>query len=92
MEEQFEQALAHYKNDQLNQSMDLLNQYLNINSSDLQAFLLRGRIYYRMQKWGEAMNDYSLVLESDPGNQEALSGLEMVKNILCYFTPDMFNP
>ena len=92
MEEQFEQALAFYKNDQLNQSIDLLNQYININTSDLQAFLLRGRINYRMQKWGDAMNDYSVVLESDPGNQEAKSGMEMVENILGYFTPDMFNP
>lgn len=56
------------------------------------GFLLRGRIHYRMQKWGDAMNDYYSVLELDPHNQEAKSGLEMAKSILGYFTPDMFNP
>ena len=56
------------------------------------AFLLRARIHYKMQKWGDAMNDYYSVLELEPDNQEAKSGIEMAKNILGYFTPDMFNP
>jgi hypothetical protein len=45
-----------------------------------------------MQKWGDAMNDYSSVLELNPDHLEAKSGLEMARNILGYFTPDMFNP
>jgi hypothetical protein len=45
-----------------------------------------------MQKWGDAMNDYSAVLDIEPLNQEAKAGMEMAKNILGYFTPDMFNP
>ena len=45
-----------------------------------------------MHKWGNAMNDYATVLEIDPNNQEAKTGLQMAKNILGYFTPDMFNP
>jgi hypothetical protein len=32
------------------------------------------------------------VLELQPENQEAKTGLEMAKSILGYFTPDMFNP
>ena len=56
------------------------------------AFLLRARIHYKMQKWGDAMNDYNSVLEREPDNQEAKSGIEMARNILGYFTPDMFNP
>jgi hypothetical protein len=45
-----------------------------------------------MQKLGDAINDYSSVLELDPDNSEAKSGLQMAQNILGYFTPDMFNP
>lgn len=92
MKEQLEQAKIFYQTDQLVQAMDLLNQYIAVNHSDLQAILLRARINFRMQNWGEAMNDYSLILESDPTNMEAKSGFEMVENILGYFTPDMFNP
>jgi hypothetical protein len=54
--------------------------------------LLRGRIYYKMQRWGDAMNDYAAVIEIEPQNHEAKVGIEMSKNILGYFTPDMFNP
>jgi cytochrome c-type biogenesis protein CcmH/NrfG len=77
---------------ELSKSLKILNDLIFVNSADIQVLLLRGRIYYKMQKWGDAMNDYSSVLELDPENQEAKSGLEMAQNILGYFTPDMFNP
>ncbi len=92
MENKLQEAFAMYQNNQVEQSLELVNQYIQENLSDYQAFLLRGRIHYRMQNWGDAMNDYALVLESDSENQEAKSGMEMVKNILGYFTPDLFNP
>ncbi len=77
---------------ELTKSLEILNEVIRTNSKDVQAIQLRGRIYYKMQKWGDAMNDYFSVLELDPENQEAKSGLEMAQNILGYFTPDMFNP
>lgn len=77
---------------ELSKSLEILNEHIQVNSSDIQALQLRGRIHYKMQKWGEAMNDFSSVLELEPDNPEAKSGLEMARNILGYFTPDMFNP
>lgn len=85
-----EARLMMEKND-LAGSLEKVNQLI-LHEANQDGFLLRGRIHYRMQKWGDAMNDYSSVLELDPDNQEAKSGLEMAKNILGYFTPDMFNP
>jgi len=77
---------------ELSIALHILNEQIRINFSDVEALLLRGRIHYKMQKWGDAMNDYSSVLELDPDQPEAKSGLEMARNILGYFTPDMFNP
>lgn len=77
---------------ELSKSLEILNEQIRINSSDVETLLLRGRIHYKMQNWGDAMNDYSSVLELDPDNPKAKSGLEMAQNILGYFTPDMFNP
>lgn len=77
---------------ELSESLEILNERIRLDPNDLQALLLRGRIYYKMQHWGEAINDFSSVLESDPGNAEAKSGIEMARSILGYFTPDMFNP
>jgi regulator of sirC expression with transglutaminase-like and TPR domain len=77
---------------ELSRSLDILNERILSDSNDAQAFQLRGRIHYKMQNWGEAMNDFSVVLELEPDNPEAKSGFEMAQNILGYFTPDMFNP
>jgi hypothetical protein len=72
--------------------LEILNEWIELNSSDVQVLQLRGRIHYKMQNWGMAMNDFSSVLELEPDNPEAKSGLKMAQNILGYFTPDMFNP
>ncbi len=78
--------------DEINQALEILDQILVAEPEMCDALLLRGHIYYRMQQWGNAMNDYTAVLELDPDNDEARLGLEMANNILGYFTPDMFNP
>jgi len=75
-----------------NKALEVLNELISRDNQDTKLQLLRGRIYYKMQRWGDAMNDYSNVLELDPENQDAKTGLEMAKSILGYFTPDMFNP
>jgi len=77
---------------ELDKAIQILNELILTNGSDIQALNLRGRIHYKMQMWGNAMNDYAAVIEIDPGNAEARSGLIMAENILDYFTPDMFNP
>lgn len=81
-----------FEQNNLNQALEILNSILSENATDVFSFNLRARIHYKMQKWGNAMNDYASVLEIEPENQEARTGLEMAKSILGYFTPDMFNP
>jgi cytochrome c-type biogenesis protein CcmH/NrfG len=77
---------------ELTQSLEILNRQIHAKPNDAEELLLRARILYRMQKWGDAMNDFGAVLDIDPHNAEAKAGLEMARNILGYFTPDMFNP
>lgn len=89
---EFSEAKACFEQNQLTRSLEILNELVLANTNDLNALLLRARIYYKMQLWGDAMNDYWVVLELDAENNEAKSGLEMAQNILGYFTPDLFNP
>jgi Flp pilus assembly protein TadD len=81
-----------FDQNKLEEALLILNELILTNGSDIQALNLRGRIFYKMQKWGNAMNDYSAVIEIDPANTEAKSGIAMARSILGYFTPDMFNP
>jgi len=86
------EALKLFEQHELVNALEVLNGLILKENNNIQALNLRGQIYYKMQKWGDAMNDYTTVLEIDPHNQEARAGLEMARNILGYFTPDMFNP
>ncbi|MEI8112785.1 MAG: tetratricopeptide repeat protein [Bacteroidia bacterium] len=81
-----------FDQNELNKALEMLDLLILEDTSDFYSLLLRGRIYYKMQKWGDAMNDYSAVLEINPENHEAKSGIVMARSILGYFTPDMFNP
>lgn len=81
-----------FEQNELNEAIEMLNEIISVNPFEIQALLLRARIYYKIQQWGNAINDYCSVLEIEPENQEAKSGVEMAENILGYFTPDMFNP
>lgn len=88
----FKEASRLFEQNELGKAKEMLDQLILKNTTDIQMLMLRGRIFYKMQKWGDAMNDYVAVLELEPENAEANSGLEMAKSILGYFTPDLFNP
>jgi len=92
MSDLLKEAKALYEKNELTHSLKLVNEYINTDKLNVDALLLRARIHYKMQHWGEAINDYHAVIELDPDNKVAKSGIEMARNILGYFTPDMFNP
>lgn len=92
MKNLLEEAKALFEKHELPESLNQVNEYLANDKDNVVALLLKARIQYKLQRWGEAMNEYHAVLDIDPDNKEAKSGLEMAKSILGYFTPDMFNP
>jgi tetratricopeptide (TPR) repeat protein len=92
MENLLDEAKILFDKHELADSLNLVNEYLVSDKNNVDAMLLKARIQYKLQRWGDAMNEYHAVLDIDPENKEAKSGLEMAKSILGYFTPDMFNP
>lgn len=81
-----------FEQNELIKSKEILTQLIFDNPVDIDSLILRGRISNKMQNLGDAMNDFAAVLDIDPDNLDAKTGLEMAKSILGYFTPDMFNP
>jgi len=65
---------------------------LDIHTENPDLHFLLGKIYYKKQEWGRAINQFRRVLEIDPEYPEAKEQIEMANTILGYFTPDMFNP
>jgi tetratricopeptide (TPR) repeat protein len=57
-----------------------------------EAIFLKGEIYFKMQKWGEALNEFSLFLEQFPDDTKAKSYSAMIQNILGFYHKDLYNP
>ena len=78
----------------LDDALKLLNGIQEKNSEKLSVkyYLLRARISCKQHQWGDVINQYSEVLEFEPDNSEAKSGIQMARGILGFFHPDLFNP
>ena len=72
------------------EARELLNQIGQTETSEY--YLAKGKIEQKFQNWGEALNAFSRVIEIEPHNQEALSRLQIIKGILNFWNPEMFNP
>ena len=56
------------------------------------AVFLKGEIYFKLQKWGEALNYFSLFLELFPTDVKADSYCIMINDILDFYHKDLYNP
>jgi predicted TPR repeat methyltransferase len=54
--------------------------------------MVKGKLEQKFQNWGKAINAYSKVLELEPENIEARNHLQLIRNILNFWNPEMFNP
>ena len=61
-------------------------------AENAEYYLLKGKIEQKFQNWGEALNAFSKVLEFEPDNGEAKNRLQIIKGILNFWNPEMFNP
>jgi hypothetical protein len=55
-------------------------------------FLTKEKLEQKFQRWSNAVNTYTKVLEMDPGNEEAKNNLIIIREILNFYNPEMFNP
>ena len=70
----------------------LTNQIIANEQMNVQALMLRAKINYKWQKWGDTMNDLNRILELDGNHQLAENYKQMVLNILTYWNKDNYNP
>ena len=78
------------KNEKTEQARKLFEKLREQNT--VRYFLLKGKIEQKYQNWGEAINAFNRVLEIDSQNTEAANNLQLIKNILNFWNPDLLNP
>ena len=74
----------------LNEALSFLDKPLLDSNAD--AVFLKGEIYFKLQKWGEALNYFSLFLEQFPTDVKAKSYCIMINDILGFYHKDLYNP
>lgn len=92
MSEQLREAETEFDKGNLDQCCLILNQIIADDHYNTQALMLRAKVNYNWQKWGDALNDLNRILEVDPEHQLAKNYKQMVLNILTYWNKDNYNP
>ncbi len=57
-----------------------------------EVLFLKGEIYFKLQRWGDALNQFSGFLEKSPSDNRAESYCLMIQNILGFYHKDLYNP
>ena len=69
-----------------------LDERIVADPADAEALMERGRLHYRRNEWGEALNDFGRVVELQPDHTEARQMKEMIYEILQFRYTDLYNP
>ena len=70
----------------------LVNEIITEQQNNVEALMLRARINYGKQLWGEALNDLNRIIEIDANYELARNYKQIVLNILTYWNKDNYNP
>ena len=60
--------------------------------NSVRYWLIKGQIEQKFQNWGDALNAYYKVIELDETNQTARHNSAVIRGILNFWNPEMFNP
>lgn len=72
--------------------LSTLTALIEAHPGDAGLYVERGKWHYRLNAWGDALNDFNRALAIDPGHCEARQFAGMVQEILEYRYKDIYNP
>ncbi|WP_418991304.1 nicotinate (nicotinamide) nucleotide adenylyltransferase [Alistipes sp.] len=72
--------------------MAALTAQIENTPDDIALLLERGRLHFRLDEWGAALNDFNRVLQADASHAEARQLANMVREILAFRYKDIYNP
>jgi tetratricopeptide (TPR) repeat protein len=68
----------------------MLDEAIEAQPGDEDLFFMRAELFYKLNRYGEAMNDYNRVLEINRNNKEAAGKIDIIKTILRYHNTDIY--
>ena len=73
-------------------SIAALSARIDAGTADAALYVERGRLHFRLNEWGAALNDFNRALALDTDNAEARQYVEMAREILEFRYKDLYNP
>lgn len=72
-------------------AMGHLDQYIDRFPQDDEAYFMRGKLNWRMQRYPEAVTDFEHAVGINPGSG-ATHALELARDVFDFYNPDLLNP
>jgi tetratricopeptide (TPR) repeat protein len=72
------------------EALAILDKLASENNGE--AIFLKGEIYFKLQQWGDALNQFSRYLDQFPSDTKAESYCVLIQNILGFYHKDLYNP
>ena len=69
-----------------------LTEQIAADPENTALYMERGKLHYRLNEWGAALNDFNRVLQADDSHAEARQYAQMVQEILEFRYKDIYNP
>ncbi|MFO7828081.1 MAG: tetratricopeptide repeat protein [Bacteroidales bacterium] len=73
-----------------NRAIDELTKFYLENPGNTQILIKRGDIYYKLQNYTQALNDYNKALKNGINNKELKAKVEMISNIIKFQGSDIY--
>ena len=84
------EAKAAVESGRTEDAIGILDQLIIENYKE--AVFMKGEIYFKLQLWGKALNEFSLYRDFFPDDKRADSYCLMIRNILGFYHRDLYNP
>jgi thioredoxin-like negative regulator of GroEL len=88
--ELLEQAAKVTEKQEVQKTTSLLSELIAVSPDDTELLYARANLYEKLQKWGEAINDYLQISSIDKDDQKAKTRTEMLRTILRYNNTDIY--
>lgn len=75
-------AIELFKEYKLDEAQDIFESLLENDNDNVEVLVHLGKIHSRTQNYGVALNYFNKVIELNPNNSEAKTGLVLINNIL----------
>ncbi len=71
-------------------AVKILDDVIKTQPAEEELYFMRAGFFYKLNRYGDAINDYYKVVELNPENKEAAGKIDIIHTILRYRNTDIY--